>query len=218
MKKTEQDKAKKLREAGYSLGKISKDLNVSKSSVSRWVKDVKLSKNQLKKLTSNSHTTEVIEKRRNSRIRNEELARNKVIEAAKNSIESISDEKLRLIGTMLYWAEGGKTQRLVRFSNGDPDMIKVMMKFFRKVCSVPEEKFRGYIHIHPHLDHVAAEKYWSNISKIPLSQFFKTYRKKNISSKSKKDSLPNGVFDIYVMDSRLFLEIVGWSKGIFKNC
>jgi len=121
------------------------------------------------------------------------------------------------MGVMLYWAEGGKTQRLVRFSNGDPEMIKIMMTFFRQVCNVPEHKFRGYIHIHPHLDHKNAEKYWSTITEIPLKQFFKTYRRPNKSSQNKKDSLPYGVLDVYVLDASLFLKITGWAKGIFSS-
>lgn len=121
------------------------------------------------------------------------------------------------MGVMLYWAEGGKTQRMVRFSNGDPEMIKIMMTFFRRICKVPESKFRGYIHIHPHLDFRAAENYWSSISEISLDQFFKTYRIPNKSSQNKKNSLPNGVFDIYVLDTNLFLKITGWAKGIFSS-
>ena len=121
------------------------------------------------------------------------------------------------MGVMLYWAEGGKTQKAVRFSNGDPEMIKIMMVFFRDICGVPEEKFRGHIHIHPHLDHIEAEKYWSLVSEIPLSQIYKTYRIPNKSSQNKKDTLPHGTFDIYVLNVELFYKIVGWAKGIFSS-
>lgn len=110
---------------------------------------------------------------------------------------------------MLYWAEGGKTQRPVRFSNGDPEMIKIIMHFFRTACEVPESKFRGYIHIHPHLDHIKAETYWSEVSGIPFGQFFKTYRNKNKSSQNKRNSLPYGVLDVYVLDTQLFYKIQG---------
>ncbi len=33
-------------------------------------------------------------------------------------------------------------------------------------------------------------------------------------AKAKKDSLPHGTFDVYVMDTILFYKIVGWTKGI----
>jgi len=217
MKKIEKDEAILMREKGHSIGYISQYLGVAKSSVSLWVRDIELSFDQLKKLESNSHSTQAVENRRKSRLANELIKRNLVINEAKDSIEKIDDKNLKLIGVMLYWAEGGKTQRTVRFSNGDPEMIKIMMVFFRRYCLVPEEKFRGYIHIHPHLDHRVAEKYWSSVSGIPLDQFFKTYRKKNISSKNLKNSLPHGVFDIYVMDTKLFYKIVGWAKGIFSK-
>ena len=218
MKDIEKNKAMVLRSEGYSINNIAKTLEVSKSSVSIWVRNVELNDAQLSKLKQNSFTSSAIEKRRSARLANEQKKREDIQNAAEKQIMNVGYDQLWMIGVMLYWAEGGKTQRSVRFSNGDPEMIKIMMKFFREVCEVPESKFRGYIHIHPHLDHVNAEAFWSEITKIPLSQFFKTYRIQNRSSKNKKDSLPLGVMDIYVLDTKLFLQISGWAKAIFNIC
>ena len=182
------------------------------------MRKIELNTDQIFKLSKNGLKKEFIEKRRNTRLTNESNKRQLIIDKARSQIKKISEKELWLMGVMLYWAEGGKTQRgLVRFSNGDPEMIKIMMAFFRKVCKVPEEKFRGYIHIHPHLNHIEAEKYWSKITNISLKKFFKTYRKVNISSKNKKDTLPFGVMDIYICDTKLFLKISGWSDGIFDS-
>lgn len=199
------------------MNEITQILGVAKSSVSIWVRDIEISESQLENLKQKGHKRQVIESRRRSRLKNEEQKRQLIIDEATKSIHEISHKELWLIGIMLYWAEGGKTQRMVRFSNGDPEMIKIMMAFFRQVCQVSESKFRGYIHIHPHLNHKYAELYWSSISDIPLTQFFKTYRKPNKSSQNKKDSLPNGVFDIYVLDTKLFLKISGWARGVFSS-
>lgn len=217
MKKTEKDAAIKLRRQGLSLKEISGRLGVAKSSVSSWVRGVELTQIQKDYLQEKGFYREAVERRRTSRLANEERKREYVILAAKNDISKITRKQLHLLGVMLYWAEGGKTQRLVRFSNGDPEMIKIMMVFFRKICGVSEQKFRGYIHIHPTLDHLAAEKYWSSIAGIPLAQFFKTYRKPNKSSQGKKTTLPYGTFDIYVLDAQLFLKITGWARGIFAS-
>jgi predicted transcriptional regulator len=217
MKEVDQREAIRLRELGYSINLISERLNVSKSSVSVWVRNVDVPEDKLARLKRNSNSRQTIEKRRTTRLKNEKIKRDLVIEEAKQSIPRIDNLNLWLIGVMLYWAEGGKTQRLVRFSNGDPEMIKIMMEFFRRTCSVPESKFRGYIHIHPQLDFKEAEKYWSDVTDIPLKQFFKTYRIQNKSSKNKKDTLPYGVLDIYVMDTKLFYKINGWAKGIFSS-
>lgn len=207
--------ARVLRQRGHSLNEIQKILRVSKSSISIWVRDVQLSPKQKKRLTKKGVSIEVIEKRRNTRFVNEEKRRSSVIQKGISEIHSLDVTDLKNIGAALYWAEGGKTQRsLVRFTNSDAQMMRLMMLFFRKVCHVPESKFRGYIHIHSHLNHTAAEKYWSHVTGIPTKQFFKTYRKKSIASVSKKDNLPFGTFDVYVCDTQLFLQIQGWIEGI----
>lgn len=218
MKKKEKEKAINLRKKGMSVRDITNKVNAAKSSVSRWVRDVKLTKKQKKHLKEKSHSQFVIEKRRKTRIKNEKQKRQKIINKAKKEINNISEKELFLIGISLYWGEGGKTQRgLVRLTNSDSRLIKVMMKFFRDICEVPEDKFRGHIHLHPHLNKNKAENYWSNISGIPKKQFFKTSQQHNKSSKNKKDSLPLGTFTIYVCDTELFLKIKGWTEGLVEN-
>lgn len=217
MKAVEKSKAILLRQNGYSIKEIARQLHVSPSSVSLWVRDVVLSPEQMASIQQRPFSSAAIEKRRLSRLTSEHEKRKRIILSAQSEVTSISHRELWLMGVMLYWAEGGKTQRLVRFSNGDPNMITIMMQFFRVVCRVPDSKFRGHIHIHPHLDYREAEGYWSDIACIPVTQFFKTYRKPNKSSSNKKNTLPHGVFDIYVMDSRLFLQISGWAQGIFRT-
>ena len=216
MKLSERKKAIFLRGKGCSIKEIARALNVSKSSVSLWVKEIGLTQSQKLDLSMRGQRREIIEKRRVTRIKNELIKRRSIIESAKRDISNITEKELLRTGSLLYWAEGGKTKGIVRFSNGDPRLIEIMMVFFRKICLVPELKFRGYIHIHPHLDSRTAERYWSNISGIPLSQFYKTYNKPNKSSQNKRDSLPHGTFDIYICDSNLLLRITGWIEKIYE--
>lgn len=211
------DEAIRLRQQGVSIAYIAKEIGAAKSSVSVWTKHVLLTADQKLKLQRNSHSNEAIEKRRSSRLLGEMRKRDAAITLARESVGGLSHRELWLVGTALYWAEGGKTQRMVRFSNGDPTMIVFMMKYFRKVCNVPEEKFTGHIHIHESLNARAAEEYWSKISGIPQQKFYKTFNKKNVSSKGKRKTLPYGVFDIYVLDVKLFLKIQGWIEGIAQK-
>lgn len=218
MKKLEKLKARELRKEGWSINDIKDKLNVAKSSVSLWVRDIELTKKQKQELSRKGLKKEIIEKRRKTVLENANRRRNAIIDRAKKDIGYISKKDLFLIGVILYWAEGGKTgNNVARISNGDPDVIKIAMRFFREICKVPEEKFRGYIHIHPHLNVERAEKYWSDVSRIPRKQFYRTYCKPNKSSKNKRDSLPFGTFDIYVCNAELFLKIKGWIKGISKK-
>ncbi|MBI4992460.1 MAG: hypothetical protein HZB99_04565 [Candidatus Harrisonbacteria bacterium] len=215
MKFEEKKLAKELRTRGDSIKEIAKKLAVSKSSVSLWVRDIQLTKAQKQILSEKGVRKEIIEKRRVTRLINESIRRRVIIDSAKQDISGLSKLELLLIGSALYWAEGSKRSKgTVILSNGDPLMIKLMMRFFRENCGVPESKFRGYIHIHPHLDFKKAEIYWADISGIPLNQFYKTYRKPNISSKNKKDTLPFGTFDITICDTVLLLKIKGWIEKL----
>lgn len=207
----------KLRASGLSIKSIARELNAAQSSVSIWVRDVALTNIQIQSLRANTHSPETIEKRRQSRLKSELVKRTLIIDDAMNDIQSLSRRELWLIGIALYWAEGAKTQSTVQFSNGDPKMIKLMMRFFREVCKTEEVKLRGCIHIHEHLDVAAAEKYWQDVTSIGKERFYKTYNKPNKSSKGTRNSLPYGVCDIYVHDSGLFWKIKGWTNGIYES-
>ena len=218
MKFEEKNLAINLRKQGWSMNEIRNKIGVSKSSISLWVRNIQLTADQKKGLSQKGLTKESIEKRRATRISNENARRQIIVDAAKKEIEDLSEQELKFIGIALYWAEGGKTNRgSVQLSNGDPRIIRLMIKFFKKICKVPDEKFRAHIHIHPHLDIKKAENYWSSVSGIPLNQFYKTYSKPNKASQNKKGSLPFGTFDIYVHNTELFLKIKGWIEGIYQH-
>ncbi len=209
------DKAKELRRKGKSLNEIVNELGISKSTASIWVRDIKLKKSQAISLRNGSHRPEVVERRRVSRLFNEREKRQALIDIAAKDIKDISNKELQIIGTMLYWAEGRKRgQRIVTFSNSDPEMIRTMMRFFREICKVDEEKFRGGIHIHTNGNTIAAEKFWSQVAQIPLKQFYKTYAMNSSVSKNKTKTLPYGTLDVSVCDVKLFLKIMGWIEKI----
>ncbi len=215
MKKEEQLKAVALRKDGVSVKEIAKRLKVAKSSISLWVRDVRLTKQQLKALEDNMHSFEVIEKRRVSRLHNEDTKRKAIMVKAGKEIKSISRRDLQIIGLCLYLGEGSKAQRgAAKLANSDPAVIKIMMRYFREICLVPEKKFRAHIHTYSHLNVEVAEVYWSQVSGIPRSQFYKTYSKPSIASKGKKDSTPYGTVDITVCSTELYLQIMGQIEKI----
>lgn len=207
--------ARRLRKLGYSINEICKKAGLAKGSVSLWVRDIELSSIQKKRLSEKGIKKEIIEKRRITRLTRENAKRQIVIDNAKQEINNLSAIELKFIGIALYWAEGAKTLRSgVQFSNSDPRMIRLMMQFFKKICEIPKEKFRGHVFLHPHLNTKKAEKYWHSISGIPLSQFYKTSKQQSKSSKRKKDNLLFGTFVIQICNTELFLKIKGWVEGI----
>lgn len=219
MKAIERRMARVLRHKGFSVREINRRLGCSKSSISKWVQDIPLSEDQIAQLKSNQDKGRAkAAQHPNGSKRKWEIIRGRCIDEARKDIpEKGSIDLLRYIGAALYWAEGYNASRnTVVFANTDPRMIKIMMPFFRKVCKVPEYKFRGKISIHPHLDAKKAEKYWSCISKIPLRQFNKPLLAVSRASKGKRDTLPNGTFRIIVNDVYVCSKIKGWIEGLSK--
>lgn len=220
-KEKEQVQARHLRHKGFSLNQIATTLNIARSSASTWVRDVKITKSQHAFLRHKAHLQEVIKKRVETRLKNENARRRVIMNVHKKDMphKRISIEALKILGTALYWGEGGKSDknRIFAFYNSDPAMIMVMMVFLRKVCKIPEEKFRGHINLHTHLDAVRAEKYWSNISKIPLSQLYKTHLVQSRSSKNLRDNLPFGTFAIQICSTDLYLKMLAWIEAVREN-
>ncbi len=219
MKAQERKRARELRAKGKSLREIALKINCAKSSISQWVRDIPLTSQQIERLKSNQDKGRAIAanhpnspKQVWGRIRQD-------IECSsvKDISRSYSKYILKVIGSALYWAEGYKQSvNMVNFSNSDPKMVALMMKFFREVCKVPEEKFRGVVHIHPHLDVQKARNFWSKVSGIPTKQFHKDQFGISRASKHKRDTLPLGTFRIVICDARLASKIKGWIKGIEK--
>ena len=215
MKVEEKNKAILLRKKGKSLNEIREILKVSKASVSLWVRDIVLTKEQKKSISKNGRSVLSIEKRRTSRLANGLKKTNLVISNAKKEITNISQEDLKYIGIALYLGEGGKTKRgVVRLTNSDPAIIRIIMRFFREICCVPENKFRRHIHTFSKSNSKKAEIYWSEVSKIPINQFYKTYVKTSIAGQNKRNTLPYGTVDVSINDTQLFLRITGWMEKV----
>lgn len=215
MKLVEKEKARILRKKGYSINQIIKKTGFVKASVSLWVRDIILTDKQKEKLSERGRSLKSIEKRRINRLNNESNKRKIIINNAKKDFKTISLEDLKLIGTILYLGEGAKTKRgTVAVANSDPDVIKIMLRFFREILKVPEHKLRGHIHTFLHADVEKTEKYWSKVTGIPINQFYKTYTKPSSVSLKKRKTLPFGTFDLSVNDTKLFLTIMGWIEKI----
>lgn len=97
-------------------------------------------------------------------------------------------------------------------------MIKLIMKFFKNICNIPENKFWVNVQIHSNISEEKAKIFWSRISGIPLAQFGKTQTMISKSSKFKKppNTLPYGTFGIEVSDVNLVNRIKGWILGLSK--
>jgi len=215
MKFTEKIKAIHLRNLGKSYGEIRKKIKVSKGTLSLWLRDIELTPEQKTELKGRQKSRHWGAKaNQGKRIERTK----KIIKEAKKEIKHLFKNSLFLSGLMLYWAEGDKSEEteIVKFSNSDPIMIKLIMKWFRKICKVPESKFRVCLHIHKLHCRKNIQEYWSRVTGVPFKQFYKTQIKPT-SLGQRKNKLYNGTCAVTVPNRDLFRRIKGWKIGFINR-
>ncbi len=119
-------------------------------------------------------------------------------------------ERLRIAGLMLYWAEGAKGYHTVDLANTDPQVVLIFLRFLREVCGVAESRLRVYLFIYEGQDAEPIRQYWSRLTQIPIEQFQKPYVSKFQHGRTRQRVLQNGVIHIRYNDTRLLQQILFW--------
>lgn len=178
----------KLRKKGCSFKEISDKLKVSKGTASLWLHNIELSKDAKDRIyrlgvDGRNKGNDSIKKR----IKAED---DRILLDVKKTISecSLLKNDLKVVCALLYWCEGGKTEKAkLSFINSDPILVKYFVDIFRRAFDVDETRFRPLIHLHGYHDINKQTKFWSEITKIPVSQFTKPYNKPNTGKRIKKN-------------------------------
>ena len=218
----DRQKAISLRKRGKSYNEISRILNISKGTLSLWLRNVKMPPEIEKKFwdkTRKGWAESIIRFNRQRIARARERGENIQLAAAKK-IKNLTKKDLLLIGSVLYWAEGSMRSRWrVGFANSDPDMIKIVMRFFREICCIDEEKFNAKVHLHPNIKENKAVNFWSKVSGIPKNQFTPSQTQISKSSKKRRNphQLPYGTLHLSIHSVDMANQIKGWILGVSKQ-
>src|SRR3990170_3829771 len=100
----------KLRLQGYTYGQIKRELNLAKSTLSDWLKNLPLSEEQLSLLIKNRNNSRDIRiERFQQTARNKRLLRlTNIFNEQKKGLLPLSERELLIAGLFLYWGEGNK--------------------------------------------------------------------------------------------------------------
>ena len=106
------DKVRSLRIEGMSLSQIYSHTNVPKTTIRTWIKDIKLSEDQL--IIFKNRIQKALQE---GRIRNQAMQsklRNKnentLMERGRKEIKKLTKQELLIAGVVSYWAEGFKNR------------------------------------------------------------------------------------------------------------
>lgn len=210
----------KLRKAGYSYNLISQKTGMSKSTLSGWLSRVPYAPNQT--TIDRIGKARAASGRAKAKIKIESIEKAGV--EAKKEIGKITRRDLFMLGIGIYIGEGAKTFNIVRVINADPKIIKFAVKWFEEIIDLPKENFRIRLHLYPDNNIKQCIKFWSNISKIPISQFQKTHIDERKDKKMfKRGKLPYGTAHLSIRSNNkkefgVFLarKINAWIDEVLK--
>ena len=222
----EKEKAIALRKEGKTYSDILRAIPVAKSTLSIWLRSVGMAKAQKQIFTKAKRLASLRggQAKKKQRIEKQE----KIFFEAKSEIKNLSIKDFFLIGVVLYWAEGTKEKQYrpgspTAFSNMDPKMIILFLKWLDEICKIPNNMILFEIMIHAsHKERIdEVRQFWSKTTGFSVDNFSKVYLKNNKIKKTNRKNTGekyHGVLKIMVRrSSNLVRKIAGWSDGIFEK-
>ncbi len=205
------NKAHKLRLGGKTYNEISKELGVSKSSLSLWfskskdlsqIKEYNILKNRsdsLKRITKINHIR---------RLRLKELYLQNICDAEKefdkNKINPV------FIGAlMLYLGEGDKSHdnHLFRIGNVDPNVLLITTRFVQQFLPESFKKIKFWLLCYPDHDMKKCENWWLERLNLGRTQMYKT---QVIAGRHISKRLPFGVGNITIGGKMMKMKVLKW--------
>lgn len=175
----DREKAIVLRIKGYSYSQISSELDVSKSTLSGWLRDMPLSQKRLDQLQRND---QVIEKIRETKRQKKIERHRQVYRVVSRDIATSTDPNF-VAGFYLYWGEGTKTaEYTISLTNSDPAMIVCFVQWLDTI-GVQKHQLRCKLHLYADQDERKLVNFWCDTIGVSRSQFYKTYRKASRSDR-----------------------------------
>lgn len=216
----------KLRKGGKSYNQINSLLNIPKSTLSAWLKNIELSSTAKEKIQSRVRATSLAKliRRNKDQTKIADEKHRKIRELARQEATRMLKIPLFIVGTSLYWAEGykkgadGSRWKGIDFANSDPKMIKIMISFFEKFLRIKRDKIKIQIMVHSQKQIKEAGEFWHNTTRIPKENIIKTYYNISKTSLQKRENkLKYGTIHLRVSNTDLFFRLIGWIDKLKEN-
>lgn len=170
------DKAIALRKRGLGIRSVEKQLDIPRSTLNGWFKNIHLTERQKAKLHENwlqglvkarEIAAEVHREGRRKRIETAE-------KSARDSFENINlkdKNLLKLVLSVFFFAEGFKVAEDTTLGNSDPLCVKAFIKLLMTLYDFDMAKLRIYLHLRADQNPQKEITFWSKELNVKSSQF-----------------------------------------------
>ncbi len=220
----EKARAVQLRKQGKTYGEIAKQILVSKSTLSLWLRDVEVSAEFLSRIRQKK--LDAVKKGWEAR-RKERIDRTKQItDAAREEVSKFYKQPLWLVGVTLYWAEGHKEKSwrpgaLVTFTNMDENTIIIFRNWCRKYMDVSDGDFvySLYVHATHEMRTLEIKQWWArklSINPDSIAVYYKKHTTKHV--RHNDDDNYHGVCRVRVRKSvDMNRRIASWTSEMVRS-
>lgn len=132
----------------------------------------------------------------------------------------LSNRDLFISGVALYLGEGGKTRSWdLDFTNSDPRVLKLWVKFLEQICHVPAEKIKARIDYYEDLDYSELLNSWSRELGVPVENFGRPTVKTGRAAKGNYQGRRSlyGTVHIRFHDSKLKSLMMSWMNDLLEG-
>jgi hypothetical protein len=214
-----QNQARDLRAQGWTLTEICEQVGCSKASASLWCRDVEIDEAVLEQRRRERFLAgnEGARRRGPNKLQQRKAAEIAEMQAAGLAeVGALSDRDLMIAGIALYAGEGSKTPGEVRFANSDPRMIATFVRWMRRCFGVEPADMRMRLYLHEGLDLEAANRFWSELTGIPIARFRRPYRA--VADPSiRRSKHPMGCPAVCVTSMRLHRRVMGLVDALLTS-
>lgn len=204
------EQAVAFRRRGFTYAEIAKICNVSKGTVSNWLRHESFSKvvakdNQKQAVVQNTKRLALINK---ARVAERKHQYNDAIRSAETEYQHYRQSPLFIAGLSQYRAIGDMTDaRLIRLSSSRPELHQLLIRFVTTYLGVPKSSLRFWLLLYPDLDEVKCMKHWCKQTSLSPAQFHKN---QVIQGRSAGKTLHFGVGNTIIASTLLKKKLTTW--------
>lgn len=209
--------AVQFRKRGFTLEEIAKICDVSKSTVSKWLKNKGFSEtvttqNKRRAGQENAKRLRLINKARSGE---RQKKYRESVRSAEIEYKHYRKNPLFTAGLMLYVAQGDiKNERQIRFSSKELTTHKIFIAFTRAYLGVEKKSIHCWLQLYQGQSEERCMKKWKAATGLPYSQFYKNHY---TNSQKPKDPLHFGVGNTIIGSTVLKRKLIKWIELAQKD-
>ena len=216
-KKEAFEQAIAFRKRGFTYTEIAKICDVSRGTVSNWLKDKDFSKQVAKVNKERAYKENVGRIKLVNKARNVERTTQykEMLRLAETEYKHYTTSPLFIAGLMLYLSHGDtKHQNQIRLTTNNPDLHRIFIRFAVEYLGVEKSSIKFWLLLYPAHDEIKCMKRWSKKIGISVGQF---YKNQIVESRSNKQTLHFGVGNTIIGNTLLKKKMMRWVELALKD-